>query len=153
MATHILPYWFGVLNHFDNREYIRNGLTVPFLIGSGGVISPASELLTIGEFMTEAVYSPLPRPITMMRCWNIGEIVIGVRDRETPDYLYPKIGNCMLIDDPFNGIEDFSAIVLALEERYENYISGGKFSKESGKWGDYSDEDKERLREVQTLES
>lgn len=43
-------YWFKLLNHFNQKGYINNGLTLPFIIGSRSVIEPKESLQTINEF-------------------------------------------------------------------------------------------------------
>jgi hypothetical protein len=41
------PYWHKLLDLFERKRYFWNGLTIPFIIGSGQYIEPTEGLQTI----------------------------------------------------------------------------------------------------------
>ena len=82
--------WFQVLTYFDKKGYFSSGLTIPFLLGANSIINLEGERLTVEEFFEEILDESLPQKITLQRCGNIGEYVIGIFDNESESYRYGK---------------------------------------------------------------
>ena len=82
--------WFQVLTYFDAKSYFSNGLTIPFLLGANSVIKTDEEKRNVEEFFEEAIDESLPQKISLQRCGNIGEYVIGIFDDESANYPYGK---------------------------------------------------------------
>ena len=74
-------YWLKVLKHYEKRRYIQNGLTIPFLVGSRTIVEPLRVLLSIEELLKSFTNSI--QPITLMKCQQLGEYVIGILDHES----------------------------------------------------------------------
>lgn len=147
--------WFKILKHFEEKHYYENGLTIPFLIGSTSVIEPEKSLITISEFFSEIANSQLP--ITLMRCSNINEYVIGIIDSETNNYRlrymgsHKELSNLVITDDSFKVVTNTSEIIAQLDEIYNPLIEAGTFSKTEGKWGNYTDKEINHLMEIKKI--
>src|SRR4051812_38514295 len=110
------PYWYRLLEHYEKKRYFSNGLTIPFLIGSRILIEPGENLLSIGQFILEASGTPIPKPITIIKCGNIGEFVIGILDTETDairkqySNLYKEIDNLIFTDSSLADISNLDSL-------------------------------------------
>ena len=152
-------YWFKVLKHFDTKNYFRNGLTIPFLIGSITILSDDKILITVEEFLNQIENEEIPSPITILKCNYLGEYVVGLLDGETNriiNYnktnnrqLYKEFGSLIIVDNSFKEIDDFTEIKEILRNSYQKVIEAGSFSKEFGCWISYTETDLERLKEIQ----
>jgi hypothetical protein len=151
-------YWFEVLKHFDNKRYFQNGLTIPFLIGSKTILSDDKDILTVEMFLNQIENKEIPSPVTMLKCGNLGEYVIGILDNETNRFihqykkndncLYREFGSLVIVDDSFNGVNDFKEIKKILENSYQKIVDAKSFSREMGNWTIYSESDLEKLAEI-----
>ncbi len=144
------PYWYRIIVHFDNKKYISNGLTIPFLIGSSCIMHEHVKLISIEEFIRQAADTNMPRAITMLKCGMIKEYVFGVLDNESKPFLsyYKQIGNIVITDDSFHEVENISDLILRLTKLYSPLIDTKKYSKNGGEWGGYTDLDLKRIKEV-----
>ncbi|THD34171.1 hypothetical protein [Flavobacterium lindanitolerans] len=140
--------WLQVLSHFDGRGYFSNGLTIPFLLGANSIISPDEELLSVEEFVNEIIDESLPIKISIQSCGNIGEYVIGIFDKESPAELYTNFGNLYVTDNSFSKTDTIDTIKRVLIDDYQNKIDIGLFSINNGEWGNYSQQEKDRLAEL-----
>ncbi|MBL7869824.1 MAG: hypothetical protein JNM71_17575 [Flavobacterium lindanitolerans] len=140
--------WLKVLSHFDGRGYFSNGLTIPFLLGASTIITPDDELLSVEEFLSEIVDESLPIKISLQRCGNIGEYVIGIFDKDSPSELYRNFGNLYITDSSFSKIEGINGIRSILIQEYQNKVDEGLFSINHRDWGNYSDKEIDRLTEL-----
>lgn len=144
--------WFNVLTHFENKNYVYNGLTLPFLIGVHTILEPHSPLLSIEEFI-HAASNSCP-PVTLMKCGNIGEYVFGTLDGETEAIckqypnLYKKFENIIVTDNSFSNCQDIDEIIIILKDENQKRIDAKQFSKVSGEWGNYTKQDIERVKEL-----
>lgn len=140
--------WLKVLSHFDGRGYFSNGLTIPFLLGASTIITPDDELLSVEEFLSEILDESLPIKISLQRCGNIGEYVIGIFDKDSPSELYRNFGNLYITDSSFSKIEGINGIRSILIQEYQNKVDEGLFSINHRDWGNYSDKEIDRLTEL-----
>lgn len=148
-------YWLKVLEHFDEKGYFNNGLTIPFLIGSNTEISSNQNLISVRRFISQIMNKEIKEQIKILKCSHLDEYVFGILDDDTIKYiqlkgttLYRQVGNLVIIDNSFQEIEEIEEIENLLEELYQEIIDSKKFSKENGKWGPYSKIDLGRLKEI-----
>lgn len=144
------PYWVRVLEHFQAKNYISNGLTIPFLIGCRSKIHPIDPPWEIDEFLYQLKLSNYI--VTLMTCPNLAHVVIGLMDLETlkvaSQGVYRKFGNIYIIDQSFEAAADFDEIVRECTDRYSGIVTSGEYSFNAGKWAGYSATDIERFTEV-----
>lgn len=150
----ISPAWFEILVHFDRKRYISNGLTAPFLIGGGTVLKPEQTILSVEKLIEQASNKSLPRPITIIRCGNIREFVIGILDFETAamrmqyNSMYREIDNIIFPDSSLDMVTNIQELKSKLSEIYQPLVDNKEFSKNAGVWGDFTVEDKNRILEI-----
>lgn len=140
--------WLNVLLYFDRKGYFSNGLTIPFLLGANSIISPGNDNLDVSGFVDEIIEESLPYKISIQRCGNIGEYVIGIFDKESPSRLYRNFGNLYITDSSFlllNSIEEIKAILI---ENYQARIDAGQYSINGREWSNYSNIETEHLEEL-----
>lgn len=146
--------WFQVLIHFDRKSYFSNGLTIPFLLGANSIINPDDKRLAIDDLFEEIIDESLPRKISLQRCGNIGEYVIGIFDNESVGYLYrekplyKQFGNLYITDNSFSAIDNSDTIKSILISEYQNLVDSELFSINQREWGDYSEKEKSQLEEL-----
>lgn len=146
-----LPYWYKVLTHFEENNYIENGLTIPFLIGSKKVIEPEGRIATVRDFLTELHNSELRT--TIIRCGRIKEFIVGILDYETKKLLphyenaYKQFGQILVTDGSLDQVDGFDGLVVCMEAAYESKIQSSHFSKENGKWRHYTDLEIRRIKQ------
>ena|ERR1700744_565602 len=142
------PYWYKVLRHFENKNYIANGLTIPFLIGARKIIESGMPLFTTADLVKS--FNESDSFITIMKCDNIGEYVVGILDTESEQFImdYNVIDKIVCTDDSLDGLDKSSEIISMLNMKYKDVIEAGNYSKNSGAWGDFSELDKYRILEI-----
>lgn len=147
------PIWAIVLSHYESKNYISNGLTIPYLIGSSQIISSFKSKFTVESFLKELIESEIKS--TIMRCGNINEYVIGLLDSETEKLinekypnLYPRFGNLHLQGLPENLSNGISNFMNMLNKEYKTVIDKEQYSKDKGAWSLFSQTDKSRIEEV-----
>ena len=139
------PYWYKLLNHFENKHYFQNGLTIPFIIGSKTIIEPNNEIDTVEELFNQVKESDYT--LSVLKCDMIGEFVFsiaGVDDQDT----YGGVENLVIIDDSFNEMKTIEEISLFLSNRYTTIINAGDYSRIDGDWTSFSVSDEERIGEI-----
>jgi hypothetical protein len=139
-----------VLRHFERQGYITNGLTIPYLIGSSSVLTSCGELSTVTDFLQEACSDPCSFQITLMYCNYIGEYVVGTLDRESVSSTpyYQNIGGIFVTDSSLSWCSSLKELTELLENEYACLISERKFSTEGGVWVEFSEKDKEQIKEA-----
>lgn len=147
------PTWFKVLNHFYENGYFHNGLTIPFLLGTSLVLDTENVNLSVEDFVLQAADGSLPKKISVQRCPAIGEYVFGIIDNETINYPFGKAiakeyENICITDNSFSEIPDIAGLKNLLSDRYQKMLDGALFSKNLGKWGDYTEKDLLRIKET-----
>jgi len=146
------PLWLKVLLHFDGKGYFSNGLTIPFLLGASSVISPDDKAISVEEFLSQITDESLPVKISIQRCGNIGEYVIGIFDKESPSALYRNFGNLFITDSSFSTIDRMDHISPILIGLYQHKADQGLFSINHREWGNYSQKETDHLSEVKPQE-
>jgi hypothetical protein len=150
MALAQKPYWIRVINHFQNKNYITNGLTIPFLIGCRSKVYPSEPRYSIDEFLCQLMLSRYK--VTVMTCPNIGHIVIGAMDTETKmvaeNGVYRNFGGIYIIDDTFKDAIHIDDVIRQCQHLYSNVIAKDLYSLENGGWSYYSESDTQKLDEV-----
>ena len=139
------PYWYRVLYYFERKGYFWNGLTIPFLIGSRFYIEPTEGLQTVSQLIDEVNNSVYY--VSVLKCGGIGEYVFSLSNK-TDKEIYGGFDNLVIIDNSFEKATESSEIIRELETKYLDYIDSGLFSKNDGEWGDFTEKDKNRLKEV-----
>lgn len=147
MKIKLNPYWFDLLRHFEDKGYIHNGLTIPFLIGSRKVLEPQESLLSIKDF----IISINEVGGTILECPDIGEFVFGTLDQETLIYksAYPKtIDNIIITDNSLHSVNSLQEVISHFELRYQKNLDSGEYSKNYGVWGGFSEIEFKRIEEI-----
>lgn len=147
MEENTIPYWHVLLRHFENKGYIHNGLTIPFLIGAREILEPFENLLTINEF----VNSLNTLGGTILECPNLGEFVIGTVDSETLVYksAYPKIlDNIIVTDNSLNMVNNLDELTSHFEKLYQDKLPNKEYSKNYGTWGYFTEIELTRIDEL-----
>ena len=148
--------WLGVelIDYFTNKNYINNGLTIPFIIGAIKEIS--GNYLSISELIAKLVDKNNSPKMTILYCGNIGEHVIGVMDDETESYYkeantykhLKSFGSVIVTDKSLDHIETLGDLKSFFEDKYQDCISKEKYSKMRGAWHNFSDTDLSRINEI-----
>lgn len=144
MAT---PYWHRLLKHFENKGYINNGLTIPFLIGSLEIVDPKAKLWTIDSMID----SLNEIGCTILKCPGIKEFVIGSIDSETLKHrqLYHNpCKNIFVTDSSLDNVNSCEEITNLFNELYQLRLDNRKFSKNQGIWTYFTDTDLKIINEV-----
>lgn len=145
-------YWYRALKHFEKKNYVSNGLTIPFLIGSRLIIEPANRLQTINELLMDISLSR--HTVTLMKCGYINEYVLGLLDHETNSMrnsyknMYKEFGSLLIIDNSFSNYVRLEDIIKDFENNYNDKIESQHFSKSNGQWKEFSSTSKIRLTEI-----
>lgn len=143
-----LPYWFKVLKHFEQKRYIQNGLTIPFLIGSRSIIEPSQPLQSISEFINDLIEGTEATKVTIMTCNDIKEYILALLDSDSVPYLssYKALGNLICTDDSIDA--EPSALVELIDEKYSSIIENATYSKNNGRWDEYTSIEVSQLSEI-----
>ena len=148
------PIWLETLKHFDRNNYVRNGLTIPFLIGSESILNDKKELINVSEFISSVTNEEFPCYLNLLKCGNIGEIIIGILDQETLNYFGDKLseyylvsGKLVILENSFEKTE-LSYIKDKLIEIYQPKIDKKTFSITNGKWSKFSKQDLTKIKEI-----
>jgi len=140
-------YWYKLLNHFDKKHYFRNGLTLPFIIGSRSIIEPNEELQSITELLEDSKKFNIY--LSVLKCDYIGEFVFSISSLDDFN-IYGGFENIVDINGDFKEIESYKQFCEILENKYLDTINNYTYSRNSyGKW-EYFTEDKDlpRIKEL-----
>ncbi|HMT55082.1 MAG TPA: hypothetical protein PKD16_19580 [Saprospiraceae bacterium] len=149
--------WYRVLQHFENKHYIENGLTLPFLCGINTELLNENEPLTITEFVDMVISNKPEINISILKCPKLGEYVFGILDKHSIEVykmylskgneIYTRIENFYITDGSIQGVGNLDALIRLFNEKYEDKINNREFSKINGTWQEYSEKDKKRINE------
>jgi hypothetical protein len=133
-------YWHKLLTHFYNKNYFRNGLTLPFIIGSRTIIEPDKQIQSVTELLTEIKNSNTY--LSILKCGYIGELVFSISNK-TDFEIYD-------IDSSYTNKINFTEFCILLEKQYSELIKNSLFSRNSfGAWENYTAEkDIPRINEL-----
>lgn len=140
-------YWYKLLTYYRRKNYFRNGLTLPYIIGSKTKLEPDTELQKIEEFFNEVQQSS--QYLSILRCPYIGEYVFDISEQN--DYsIYGGIENTIVdIDGLFKEKITISEFSKKLESKYSELISNSLFSRNNlGYWETYDEIELKKLNEV-----
>jgi hypothetical protein len=140
------PYWHKLLDLFERKNYFRNGLTIPFIVGSRQYIEPSKKLQAIGELINEINNSSYY--VSILKCDAIGEYVFSLSSLNDHK-IYGGVDNIVTIDT-FDTTTNSDDIVKELELKYEGIINSKAYSKTNGEWGDYTNEEINLIHEINT---
>jgi hypothetical protein len=148
LISYDIPYWIWIVRHFLKKDYVYNGLTLPFLIGARTIVEPGLPLLTIAEFVQQAATHPAGT--TIMHCGNIGEYVFAEMDVESRKHAhyYLNLGEFYFIDHSFERIHDLAELTNRFTALYADLLQQQRYSRESGQWVPFFSIDLQRLQEV-----
>jgi hypothetical protein len=142
--------WAVLLAFFEKQNYFRNGLTIPFLIGAVELLE--NKKMSISELTEELMDKNNENLITIMRCGNIGEFVIGIMDNETKCYynMYPKnviksFDNLSITDSSLDDYHEKNELITLFENLYKDNINRSEYSKNAGEWTNFIPVDLERI--------
>lgn len=138
-------YWFKLLSHFENKGYIHNGLTIPFIIGSRRFIQPFAEIQDIEELIND--FRTSGHFISIFKCNSIGEFVLNISN-ENDKLIYGGFENFVFIDNSFSDIKSFEELNTYFKERYSEKIRKEQYSLNSGKWTYFTEIELKRLEEI-----
>lgn len=139
------PYWYNLLIHFEENRYFTNGLTLPFILGSRTIIEPTLPLQSIEEFFKHAEESKTY--INVLKCGGIGEYVFRIGDKEDVK-VYDEKGIFIIPDLIFENCPGSSEIISELCKKYAYHLEKNFFSKNVEEWGNYTQNELEKLMEV-----
>ena len=145
--------WINLVHFLLRKQYFHNGLTIPFLIGAIKLLDRRT--LTVSEFINELINSE--QKVTIMKCDDIGEYVIGTLDYESEKFyekssnsLYRKFKNLFVIDDSLSEYKSIESLIDFMERKYSEIVMNKKYSKNAGQWTDFTEQDIKRIREYQS---
>lgn len=141
--------WADIINHYTNKGYIINGLTLPFLIGSYNY-SNTENLISLEEIISNLLN--YEKPITLMLCPNIDEYIFNIMDLETfkVKKYFRQLDNIYITDGSLKDIKDVNELISFLDLRYYDVLEQNLFSKDdiTLKWRELDNEEIDRLKEV-----
>ena len=138
-------YWYILLQHFEQKGYFENGLTIPFIIGSRAIIEPEQPLQSIEELIEDI--RSAPGFVSVLDCGQIGAHVFRLTDKSEFN-IYGGIENITITDSSFHDANSISDVITDLNKLYAKHISSGSYSRKGGEWVAYDELDLPRLRET-----
>lgn len=139
------PYWYTLLIHFEENRFFKNGLTLPFILGSRSVIEPNLPMQSVEELFKQV--EDLGLHLNVLRCDQIGEYVFRIGDSEDIK-TYGNKGIFIVTDSIFEDCSGAYEIINQLRRDNILHIEKGEFSKNDGEWGGYSKKEHEQLIQV-----
>jgi len=138
-----MSWWYMLLTAWRNKG--KNGLTLPFLIGSQRYLHNVDSL-SIKDLITEMASSAKTQVI-LTHCIDINELIFCVRD-ENNNQLG---GNFVRLEKGLRGslyvskivdIYNQNDLIIHLEDRYKHLIENNRFSKvDYNEWGYFTEND------------
>ncbi|MDI9364459.1 MAG: hypothetical protein QM541_05880 [Flavobacterium sp.] len=145
------PYWYKLISYWVNVRN-REGLTIPFIIGSR---KPNNiEIETVSELLVDIVNSNLDDAITLFNCNTIGEYVLGLNNPQQQmagtEIKNPETGRTMLIATTSTQIlgNNLQEITESLTKKYDDCLTTKKYSLINRQWADFSPTDKVMIEEA-----
>lgn len=153
-------YWLLLVKYWVNKKK-KNGLTIPFILGTQTINNPNNHLnkSSIKQLFTEIINSDINEIMVLEYCPDIGEYVLGLENK-----LVPKEGNkfncprnnSTRIIATFNTEvlgKNLDDIIMCLEKKYMNCINDEHFSMINNKWAKYCEDDKETIEKALSYKS
>lgn len=146
-------HWYKLISYWVNVRN-REGLTIPFIIGSQ---KPDNiEIETVSELLIDIVNSDLDDTITLFNCDTIGEYVLGLNNPQQPmagiEIKNPETAKTMLIATTSTQIlgDNLQEISESLTRKYDDCLTAKKYSLINRQWADFSPIDKAMIEEALT---
>jgi hypothetical protein len=145
------PYWLFLLESYL-QNLNRSGLTIPFIIGAKPYFEiNNNNLNNVRELLLEMQNIETSKTFTIKKCQAINEYVIGIdNDAHFLNGYVPRFGNITLNDGAFKDERSFESIIVTLEKKYNECIENSVFSKNNGKWINYSEDDLETINSAKS---
>ncbi|MCE7864276.1 MAG: hypothetical protein DYG99_12120 [Bacteroidetes bacterium CHB5] len=147
METKHTKYWEQLLVEW--RALGRDGLTIPYIIGSQQFLPSTNCVQTIESLLLD-ISTNKEYEVYITYCMNINEIILGIRDESKtkiaghfPPLNGGKQQKLFLTNGVSNLGDNVESIIITLMEKYQEKIASEKFSKRGDEWGDYSTSEKE----------
>lgn len=138
-------YWKQLL--IDWRALKKDGLTIPFIIGSQKFITAPHSYQTI-ENLISSIADNSDTEVYMTYCPIINEIILGLRDESKrnisgsfPSFRGGSQSKFFLTSFPLGLGNDIETISARLTEKFQPYIDSAYFSINDRQWGDFSFEE------------
>lgn len=145
---------FNLIDIFLNEKKIKNGLTIPFVIGAyiyleGKVYSKN----IIKEYFEKFI--DINKYFNLSLCDNINEIVLSnINLEDEKIYLENKhikrIGNIISTDNSLNGLNSNEELFEKIYDNYNCKMSKNKFSKENNDWTYISESECKTIDKITT---
>jgi hypothetical protein len=145
-----MAHWYQVLTHFEHKGYVHNGLTIPFLCGCNTVEDPDEPATPVRDLIEEAS----SYGITLMKCGNIGQYVMGTLDDDTKRMAekyklqHHIIEGIIITDGSLKDIKDIEGLVNYFHDMYADDVSNGNYSWMAGDFVGYSEKEENRIKEL-----
>jgi hypothetical protein len=144
----LIYYWCKVRN--------RNGLTIPFILGSES-LNNSSFLLSenaVKDLLEQIKNSSHKETFILQRCENVGEYVLGMNNEDNPMFGLEVRSNSTqkttliaTMDTSVLG-KSFDEISDSLNRRYNDNLSKKKYSRNDFSWTEYSESDKNTIKQA-----
>lgn len=151
MKTPNNSYWQSLLVNW--RALGRNGLTVPYIVGGQKYLPPTHKHQSIEALLID-ISNNNDYAVYITYCTDINEIILGLRDSSKLKIAgrFPPIDGkdqtkLFLTSVVDNLGEDVISIAHSLGDRFQHYIDKGAFSKWADDWADYSESEKQFIRD------
>lgn len=135
-------YWQTLL--FEWRKQGRDGLTIPFILGSKQYCKKENDDLRVESLILE-IASNSAFEVYLSYCMTIDQIILGIRDeskrQNAGQFLITTANtNSNLFISKF--LDDFEMDVISvskdLANRYQYLVDEGNFSFNDREWGDFT---------------
>lgn len=138
-------YWYILLKEW--RDQNKNGLTIPFLIGSQNFLPSKANFQNIHELIVD-ITSNTDIEVYITYCTDIDDLILGVRDESKtniagrfPFYRNKQQSRFFQTKITFDLGENVEEIIHNLNDRYQRNIDNEKYSRNDRTNGDYSSKD------------
>ena len=148
-------YWGRLINYWVNVKG-RNGLSIPFILGTRTLIDYKFKIddHSVSDLLHEIKNWDDDEIITLQYCGDIREYVLGLNDPKNP-----KDGLLIINEDTgktkiiatLNTIilgKTFANIVKSLTDRYNDCLIKEKYSRIDFDWKSFSDSDLKMINEA-----
>jgi len=132
------------------RKNGNEGLTLPFLIGSQQYLDNPNNKMNIKDLILDIVTNQKGTIIFYNYCDTIGENVLGVKDENYkemkgsfPTYQGLQQNFFFRAESVKSSGETVEEIILNMNYKYLERLKNAEFSYNEGKWGDYTNKEKE----------
>jgi hypothetical protein len=147
-------YWVSVLEHFEKKMY-KHGVTLPFIIGARTIIEPDKPPQTVSDLLMEMINYPAYTKLYF--CSELlDEDIFSILDQGTIERglnYYQKFGNIICIPHEVDRIPNISTNEQFCDfftQKYGEIISNKPYSKNSGEWGDFTEDEKNLLFDLKS---